>query len=313
MSECRESTTTDDDETITLLHDEIARLEAELRTYAEARVMDDPTATWDAQHGYENIEPYRARIVELSLELTAKEQTIELLLEQTQFYEESAAVRRAEWEQLQRWVEDVEQRIGSGGADESHYREEIDAERQRAESLLRHVETERKSWETQRGSLEKEISRLRANGSQAPGAGPLAALEAENRRLREGCEQLQSAAATPPDVERLRKKLSDTLSRFDAAEVEHRIAGDEWAREKNEMAAALAVARGEVARESKRSQGQNLEKVDPVAKAAAVEADERIRAFRQHLQELDVRESAERASRGGLSARLSRLWNHKNS
>lgn len=315
MNDWQNATTTNDDETIALLHDEIARLEAEISARDEAQVADDLTTTWDALHGYEDLEPFRARIEALGIELAAKEETIELLLEQSRFYEDCAAVQRAEWDELQRWVDEVERRFGSGERDENRHQEELDAERRRAEAIRSHADSGRKAWEIQRRGLEQEISRLRSNIPAATGTAALdpafVALENEVRGLRERCEELEAETGKNPELGSLRQKLAETLARFDESEVAHRRAGDEWAREKNELVAALAASRGEVAREAQRAAPSEAEQLDPAARSAAVEADERIRAFRQHLQELHVREANERASRGGLSARLSRLWKHQ--
>jgi len=313
MSDWRETTTTHDDETISLLHDEIARLEAELRAQADSRIADDTTATWDAYHNFDELEPFREKIDQLGIELSAKEETIHLLLEQTRFYEDAAAVQRAEWDELQRWVEEVERRFGADPKDETRHREELDVERKRSENLRSHNDTERQGWETRRREMEQEIGRLRAQAAQTPGGEALAALEQENRALREHCERLEAQLDQAPDVESLRKKLEETYAKFDAAEVAHRRAGDEWAHEKNELIAALNAARGEISREAPKVQSSLSDGIDPVAKSAAIEADQRIRAFREHLQELHAREANERANRGGLSARLSRLWNHGSS
>lgn len=318
MDNWRESTTTSDDEinidTIALLQDEIARLEAEIRSRDDARISDDLTATRDAHHHYEDVEPFRLRVNELSNELAAREETIELLLEQARFYEDAATVQRAEWDELQRWVEEVERRMGSSDGEESEHRARLDVERNRFDGLNTQSQADRAAWELQRRGLEQEINRLRSLASQTPSnaaaVSALAQLDDENRKLQKRCQSLESSATTTPEVEPLRKKLAETLARFDASEVAHRRAGDEWSKEKSELTAVLAAAQGQVAREALLASTTKPQTMDTGAKSPAIEADERIRAFREHLQDLHRRESEERANRGGLSSRLSKLWHH---
>ena len=174
------------------------------------------------------------------------------------------------------------------------------------------AEADHKAWEVQRRGLEEEVNRLRALISQTPGHTTLGseftALEDENRMLRERWQALELSTSDVPEVESLRKKMAETLARFDVSQVAHRRAGDQWSREKCELETALSAARGQIIREALLTPIVAIDTGNPGANSAAVEADERIRAFRQHLQELHHREAEERASRGGLSARIARLW-----
>src|SRR5262245_13822795 len=100
---------TEDDatqEALALLQDEVARLEAELRARDEALLHAAPAPDAD------QADPALVRRVEeLTSELAARDETVNLLLEQTQLFEEAAAAQRAEWEQLRGWVEEVEARV----------------------------------------------------------------------------------------------------------------------------------------------------------------------------------------------------------
>ena len=315
MNDRRASMTSDDEinvDTIALLYDEIARLEAEIRDRDDARITDDLTATRDHNQGHDAVAPLHLLINELSFELAAKEETIALLLEQTRFYEDAAAVQRTEWDELQRWVEDVEHRIDSNDGGESRHLAQIEAEKHRFEGLNNQAVADRSAWELQRRGLDQEIHRLRSLASQTPtnvsGIFATAPLEDENHKLQERLQGMESSMPKTPEVETVRKKLAETLARFDASEVAHRRAGDEWSREKSQLTAALSAAQGQVAREAMLAPA--VKPIESGATSAAIEADERIRAFRQHLHELHRREAEERANRGGLSSRLSKLWHH---
>ena len=92
---------------------------------------------------------------------------------------------------------------------------------------------------------------------------------------------------------------------------------DERNRERREYEIAVASLRAHASRASLVA-GEQTATATPAAKATespkstdnsiALEADMRIRAFRQHLKEIHCHETEAR-NRNKLSARLSRLWN----
>ena len=188
-------------ETIALLQEEITRLEAELLAREEASQAlaaergqsDDECAGGEVMLGQE--------VDELRLELSAREETIGLLLEQLRLVEEAEAANRVEWEQLAQWVAEVEERVErQEGAGAHREVEESETHRREAENAARaRHEQERADWAGERRKLEEQIASLEGmiaasaanQGATAPAAA-LAAVEAENRRLRERCLELES-------------------------------------------------------------------------------------------------------------------------
>ena len=133
-------------------------------------------------------------------------------------------------------------------------------------------------------------------------------IEAENRRLRKTCDQLSRAAATAGEVEPLREQNAKTQAELDKAHAQIRSLEDGLARERKEHEAALAALRRELAREPlQRREGQEEPAIPAHQDLSLLTAEERMLAFRQHLQEVHQRELEER-SQNRLSARLSRLW-----
>ena len=53
----------------------------------------------------------RQELARLDAELAARDETINLLLDQIQLVEEAESASRAEWEQLAAWVTEVEERV----------------------------------------------------------------------------------------------------------------------------------------------------------------------------------------------------------
>jgi hypothetical protein len=301
-------------ETIALLQEEIARLEAEarMRDDLDAGARDEPAIDDQAARDASR------RIDALNADLAARDETITLLLEQVRLAEEAEEAGRAEWDQLNRWVQEVERRVEGIGGQGDDLRRALETERRRADDLARASEADRRSWDARRESLEAEAGRLRAALAEAarnPDAADLAMLETleiENRRLRSENEHLARSAATTSEVETLREQLDTVRDELEKARQELRQALDDRQRERNEHEAALAALRSQAARESLKNQEEQVKVAVSTAVSAAdavPSVDDRIRALRLHLQDIHEREETERA-RKTLSARLSRLWHH---
>ena len=301
-------------ETIVLLQDEIARLEAELHARDEFATASQGVTS----EPHSNLlDDAQRRADELARELAIRDETVAILLDQARLFEEAAAAQHAEWEQLNQWVEEVERRVDDRGSDDVRLRAELDSERHHVETLRRSADAERRDWDAQRHGLEREAQTLRdllARQAKNAGAGDdetaFIALASENRKLRTTCSRFEKAAT---ESEEMVRRLNSTLAELEAAQLTLRKLEDDRQREKNEHDTALGALRTQLTRES-------LERrVDPLATASAptadmprnpaLEADERIRAFRQHLKELHDHDAEQRAGKS-LSARLSRLWHH---
>lgn len=304
-------------DTIALLQDEIGRLEEELRLRDEASAdlaAQIPAAEPAAVAAPAEVSRDAERIAELTAEMARRDETIALLLEELRLVEQAEAAGRAEWEQLNQWVEQVEQRVESRAEQDTQLEGQLAAERRQSETARQAFETDRRTWESQRRRLEEEVQQLRsklsnvAMHSDSNADLALAALEAENRRLRKTCDQLSRAAAAASEVESLREQNTKTQAELDKAHAQLRAVEDDVARERKEHEAALAALRRELTREPlQRREGQGEPAKPAHQDLSLVTAEERMLAFRQHLQEVHQRELEER-SQNRLSARLSRLW-----
>lgn len=309
-----------DDETVALLLDEVARLEAELHARDESAAADaaDRAAAGPGVGDRLAFEATELRRVvgELRAEVEARDETVTLLLEQGRLFEEAAEAGRDEWRQLHEWVEEVERRVEAKDRNDARLADDLAEERRRSEALQIQVEVERRSADALRRELEREVERLGALAARAAsGDGPadfetqaaLIALGEENRRLRlAGAERDRLAA----DAERLARRLDLATAERDQALAEALRLGDDLRRDQAEAKAALAALRSELS-------GLSLGAPPPADPAApskparptAREADERIRAFRLHLKELHE-DATRRRDEGTLAARLSKLWRH---
>jgi chromosome segregation ATPase len=301
-------------ETIALLQEEVARLEAEALARDDRDAAASP-ADVPAAVGREAEEASR-RVDALAAELAARDETIALLLEQVRLAEQAEEAGRAEWEQLHRWVEEVERRVEGFDGHDDDLRRDLEAERRRGDDLSRAADAERRSWDARREALEGEAARLRAalaEVARKPDSADLAmleALEGENRRLRDERDEMMkdAAAVAAAEVESLREQLRQARDELDRGTRELRQAQDDLHRERNEHEAEVAALKAQMARETlRRQEGQLKAAASSPSADGAPSVDERIRALRLHLQEIHDREQHERASRT-LSARLSRLW-----
>ena len=322
-------------DTITLLHEEIGRLEEELRLRDQALVESHgaPAPTEPATAA-----PHAAEqtIADLATELSRRDETIALLFDQIRDLEEAEIASRQEWEQLENWVREVEQRVDTRDQEaESLHRQREAVEKARAdrhalETERRALEAERQGWELQRREFQVEIDRLRnraelaSRQSTAAGPAPQGALEQENRRLRAAYEEVVAQTANeigPIRAEAVSFRAEADSLRVRLADVEFELdrTRDELLRQQNEHQAALASLRSELALEAlhQRKEG-SVSFPNPAAAGAPaanqatdpagpLSTDDRMWAFRSHLQDVYKQELEERKNRR-LSTRLSRLW-----
>ncbi|QDV35810.1 hypothetical protein [Tautonia plasticadhaerens] len=278
-------------DTVALLQEEVARLEAELRMRDEQPTFEQPSLL--AIHSETVV---GTRVEELNALLGERDEVIALLCDQLSAIEGAQAARSAEWDQLHRWVEELEARFGDGEAPD----DEAGRSRREAEALRDQMEQQRRAWEAQRRFLEGEVDALKArlDGEASPvDPEAFAALEQENLRLLEACRRLSEAnadaraggggegGADPPEVEALRRALDRAEARREAAErdLEH-------VRSRFEQQLAAMQSQPTTGRIS----------------SADLSPNERVKALREHLRDLHVKEEEERKERQ-LSARISRL------
>jgi hypothetical protein len=294
-------------ETIALLQDEVVRLENELRSRDEADQGPAEPAPVDAAAE----EAAGRRVASLMTELANREETINLLLEQARLFEEAESADRANWEQLNHWVQELEQRVESGGS-AGAVRDAVEGERRKAESERQAFEAERRSWEAERTALASESEKLRAMLSQAAkqpdaaGDAVLKALEKENRRLRSATSELARLSAAAAEAESLRAQVEADKDELARIRREQQQAADDLQRERKEHEAIIAGLRSQTARDSLKRQEEQV-KAAVSADSGNLSPDERIRAFRMHLKEIHEKEELDRAQKR-LSSRLSRLW-----
>jgi hypothetical protein len=310
--------TTDAEDTMVLLQEEIERLENELRLRDEALAESGRSSSTVTTAADESVE-LQQRVDEMKCELSSRDESIALLLEQIRLFEEAEEASRAEWEQLSSWVTEVERRVDRRDTASQDIQLELETERNQATAQRLGFEKDRRAWEAQRDALEEENERLRgwiaqlANHTEAAPDAAYAALEAENRRLRETCHTLVRASAEAADATRLRAQLQAAQQQVDELRKELSQANDDRERERMEAEAALAALRNQLAVASIKT-AEEPPKAAAVAVAAAapedpgvLSVDERIRALRQHLVDIHERERAERNQKS-LGARISRLW-----
>jgi hypothetical protein len=308
-----------DADTIALLQEEIARLEEELRLRdAEASAHLDhhqslPVPGSGSGSGPEH--EAQERIDELGRELAARDETITLLLEQIRLADEAEAASRAEWEQLNGWVQEVERRVEQGGTADD-LRAALAAERNTSEALRQAAEKEKRAAEAQRQALVAEVERLRARFTQVVGESDAAiaafqALEHENQQLRDNFEAFSRSAVPAHEMDAVGQELHELRNQRDRLAQELKRERDDRQRERIEYEASCNAMKTQMARETLRRQEGQVKPAGPAHAEAgrSLEADQRIRALREHLKQIQDDETEQRMKRS-LTARLSRLWHH---
>src|SRR5258708_39652683 len=95
-------------DTLALLQEEIASLEEEVRLRDQALAQREEQSKEASQSCSE---ASASQIADLTAELARREEIITLLFDELRIVEEAEAAGKAEWEQLDQWVEKVEQRV----------------------------------------------------------------------------------------------------------------------------------------------------------------------------------------------------------
>jgi hypothetical protein len=311
-------------ETIALLQEEILRLESELQAREPATASVTEFSRKVEEESRQAGQLTREEIDKLTTELAIRDETINLLMDQIRLAEEAESASRNEWEQLSQWVAEVEKRVErQAEAGAGRQVEELASQQRQIDEYRSQLEQERTTWSQDRRALEQEIRRLGsllASASQEGGNGgadaeALAILEAENKRIAQRCTDLEEASSAEiktlrEAAETARGELAETRRQRDQIQ-------DERDRERREYEIAVASLRAQASRASL-ADGEPAAGVTAGVTATeaprstdnsvALEADVRIRAFRQHLKEIHSHETETR-NRNKLSARLSRLWN----
>lgn len=304
-------------DTIALLQEEIAHLEGEIRMRddAAASASEDLQATRRRPDIPDT--DAKERLDALNAALADREETIALLLDHLRLGEEAEAASRAEWEQLNSWVQEVERRVEghAGSATDAGLRDALDAERRSTEALRQAADKERRTAEAQRHALVDEVERLRSKFAEiasesGAGVDAVRALERENDELRDAYDGLVRDAVPSHEVDAIVAELQAVRLERDNAGHDLKRAIDAQHRERNEHEAALNALQSQLARESLRRQEDHVKAATlPAAETSALDPDVRIRALREHLNEIHQDEAQQRMRRS-LSSRLSRLWHH---
>lgn len=312
-------------DTFTLLQEEIARLESELR-------LRDETAQRELEHppidDSETVRRLDARITELQDELASREDTIAFLLDQLVAIEQSTTAERAEWEQLSQWVNRIEERVDSKERDSDSLLSDLEAARAELANREQFIKSEQRAWDAQRLAWTREVEELRSqitnlalqstahsqrstNEADETDTTVLRVMEEENRRLRQTCFELTKAVASTAELDELRAEAELLRGQLKTAQEEARKLSDEGQRVKLEHETAIAAIKTQKAREAVVTVDTDLNPKSSLLATTVsdVSIDERIRAFRQHLQEVHQREEDER-THTSLTTKLSKLW-HK--
>lgn len=272
------------DDTITLLQEEITRLEGELRLREEASTTPKDRLEDTAQS-----DAFRIRIEKLTADLGERDTLITLLWDEINGLEQSRAADRAEWEQLAECLDSIERQVAEGSSVSA-------LETQRATEFQERLNAERREWSEQKSKLEGEIfvlrKRLEESATDSSDCSePHRAYVEEGRRL--------AALEAAREREELEDRLRDAEDRIRALHGELERARTALEQMRLQHASELVAIRAE--RSSARMQGPSVEATP----------DERIRALREHLKEIHARENSERRQRQA-SNRLSRLWTRLN-
>jgi hypothetical protein len=323
-------------ETIEVLQEEIARLEQELQLRDVTGFSQESAPDHSLEPDADVPESRRmgageaGEIERLQAELAGRDETIVLLLDELSRLDAAQQANRAEWEQFNNWVAELEHRVERQDGDAVHHLEnQVVAQQQKAEAVEAESDQDRRDWKAQRQLLQAEISRLQgaldqvasmadekkdlANEDLSTGgvdSSVVEALQAENVRLRAAWQELVERTSSTESSEAMDARLAESLKERHQLRRRLEQVQDEWKRERLEHEATLAELQARHTQASYTpSQPVHAER-HPEGGHRERDLDLRVRALRQHLQEIEQRERQEREERRqkNLIVRLSKLW-----
>lgn len=289
------------EEMVELLRTEVVELQNEL-AQRDARLSElqgterPPSADDDASISQKELETLVTRLEQLLEELQRKEEHVGLLEEMLRASEEANRAEQEERRQLEEWVKDIEHRVG-----------ERESEWQAgAEKLQKTIDEQAEQRRRLEQSLQEALS-----GSHA-----VAIHEELTEELRQQVAQLQSQLqAAEQQRNELQRQLKSPRQEPDPATREQQA---QIARERADLArqrAQLESLRQEPVPQQPRVMPAPAQPqlhtdvpqaVAPVHRSS--DADERIRALRQHLQQTSDDEPAQTEKPATLSSRIASLW-----
>lgn len=296
-------------ETEDLLRAEIELLQSELldrdTQLAELRdglgsnlpTFDASHATTSEEHEAE-LEQLTNRMEQLLDELEQADLRTRLLEDQLQSIEQLRTAERAEYDAVVAWIDEIEQRFGEREA----------------------------AWEAEREALEQRVAQFvdgttREMDPQNPldspsdNGRPLEGIVTEPERCPEAAvHELKELRQKYRQVAELARNLKEERDNL-AQRLEQPGAHDVASGEPNQSTAGrqetleIAQARAELAREQTAllRLKEDFERKRMLAEQQTDSADQRVRAFREHLREVHATQEQQRKD-SSLANRLSRLW-----
>lgn len=270
---------------IEFLRSELAERDERLRTLEELATGHHLNELPEEPVDSAEVEKLVGRLEQLLEELEQSDARIAALSEMLRTAEDAVQAADQEREQLEDWLDEVDGRVGQW----------------------------EQEWHAERDSLHRQIAELtqerdRAEQQLAAGGTDVASGAASDRLVRQLREQYSRLKEAFLKMEKERDQLRARLQEVSVADVEQKIAAavDTALREERlqlaQEKAAIAREKAALAKKHEELQAQLDRKGQ-----AFDSADHRIRAFREHLREIEEQEPARRQG-PTLSQRMGKLW-----
>lgn len=272
------------DDTIELLKSEISFLQTELaerdaaiREYEQLVEAPREDDAFEAADPEVDVEALVTRLEELLDELARSDERLSAMSELLRAAEDANEAEVEQRNQIEAWVAEIERRF-------QERESEWQAEREALEKKLAEVAS-------QRDRIEQQLGQTGGGPSDQKLEAHLKKLRQENTQLRSALEETRNQART------LSERLDEVNSRDDASRQQDAI--DEALREERlqlaQERASLTRERAELAKLE-----EQLQRDRETMGAEGNAADQRIRAFREHLKEIHEKEPGPSEERRAL-------------
>ncbi|MGD9856158.1 MAG: hypothetical protein AB7U20_14535, partial [Planctomycetaceae bacterium] len=270
---------------VDFLRSELAERDERLRTLEEFADGELSTQASDEMVASSDVERLVERLEQLLAELEQSDARIAALNEMLRTAEDAVQAGDQEREQLENWLSEVDCRVGQW----------------------------EQEWHAERDALKKQILELteardRAEQQLTAGGTDVASGAATDRLVRQLRDEYGRLKSSFLKIEQERDQLRLRFKDGSIADAERRVANavDAALREERlqlaQEKAAMAREKAALAKNQEELQAQLDRKTQTVDSA-----DHRIRAFREHLREIDETEP-DRRQAATLSQRMGKLW-----
>ena len=283
---------------------ELAERDRQISEYSAPAVTSEYDE--DSEELQQLVEQFEARMKDMAAELEASEERIRTLNDLLQACEEANLAERDERVHMEKWLTEIESRLGDSDKGLKLEIEKLEKRCEKKDDLLSRAE----------GQIRKMLAEA-AEAAKAAEERPAEPDDLTGQLFEQTVQDGRKVLELNAKLEQLHREVEDLES--ENSDLKQRaMAADADAEQVGKLQQKIALLEMEIARERAEISRERVELVAAQDELLVLkkesnhrnEADNRIRAMREHLREIDAKEKQRKSQepeRSGLGARISKL------